>query len=130
MMRRSLVLALVLSVSSLAGLARAADKTATGTWTWTVNRNGQDFNSTLKLKQDGDKLTGTYKGGQGEPVEIKEASIKNGELDFKVERERNGNVFTIHYTGKLDGDTIKGKTEMTINGEARSRDWEAKRSAD
>ena len=31
------------------------------------------------------------------------------------------------YSGKLAGDTIKGKMEFDRNGEATSRDWEAKR---
>ena len=103
---------------------------ASWTWTWTFNRNGQDVTTTLKLKQDGEKLSGTVKGQQGNETEIKEGTVKNGEVSFKVERERDGNVFTIHYTGKLEGDAIKGKSEMTANGETRSRDWEAKRSAD
>jgi hypothetical protein len=36
---------------------------------------------------------------------------------------------TIKYKGTLDGDAIKGKIEMTRDGETRERDWEAKRSS-
>jgi hypothetical protein len=49
-------------------------------------------------------------------------------VTFSVTREFNGNSFTAKYSGKLDGDTIKGKVDTERNGETRSRDWEAKRS--
>ena len=129
MTRRSFAWAALIALAVTA-TARADDQKVAGTWTWTFNRNGEDVTTTLKLKQDAGKLTGTVKGQQGNETEIKEGTIKNGEVSFKVERERDGNVFTVHYTGKLDGASIKGKSEMTANGETRSRDWEAKRSAD
>ena len=44
-------------------------------------------------------------------------------------REFNGNKFTTKYAGKISGDTIKGKAESERDGQARSRDWEAKREA-
>jgi hypothetical protein len=34
------------------------------------------------------------------------------------------------YSGKVSADTIKGKIDSERNGEARSREWEAKRQAD
>lgn len=125
---RLAVLAVGVSFLGLSGTARAADKTATGTWKWNYTRqNGETVEMTLTLKQEGDKLTGKIKPGQGDETEIKDGAVKDGEVTFNVERERNGNVFTIHYKGKLDGDTIKGKSEREVNGEKQSRDWEAKR---
>jgi hypothetical protein len=50
------------------------------------------------------------------------------EVTFTVNREFNNQKFTIKYKGKVEGDTIKGKTEFERNGEAQSRDWEAKRA--
>jgi hypothetical protein len=110
--------------------ALAAGKNATGTWKWTINRNGEDINLTLKLKQDGDKLTGTFIGPDGNETEVKDASVKGSEVKFKVEREFGGNKLTFNYSGKVEGDTIKGKTEVERDGETRTRDWEAKRAAD
>src|SRR2546423_15191481 len=52
----ALTVALLLVSSSL----RADD--ATGTWKWTSTFNNNTVESTLKLKQDGDKLTGVYVG--------------------------------------------------------------------
>ena len=125
------LLALVALVAFAAPvLADDADKgKVDGTWKWTsTGQNGQTRESTLKLKQDGEKVTGVMLGRQGE-TEIKDGKIdKDGNVTFNVTREFNGNSFTAKYNGKLDGDTIKGKVETERNGETRSRDWEAKRS--
>ena len=111
--------------------ARAADKKAdpNGTWKWSfTGQNGQSRETTLKLKLDGDKLTGKISGRGGE-TDIEEAKLKGEDISFQVSREFNGNKVTIKYTGKISGDTIKGKTETERDGQARSRDWEAKREA-
>jgi hypothetical protein len=130
MTRRSLLgglLAFGLAALFLGAEARAAD--ATGTWTWTITRqNGDKVDVTLKLKQDGDKLTGTYSGQGGQESEIKDGKILGSDVSFNVVREFGGETRTIKYTGKLDGDTIKGQSEIEINGEVRKREFEAKRS--
>jgi len=128
-MRRMFMPAMVVILAGSLGMARADDKpNPTGTWKWTVNRMGQEREMTLKLKLDGDKLTGAMVGQNGQETAIEDAQFKDGEVTFKVTRERNGNKFTIKYSGKVTGDAIKGKTEFERNGEAQSRDWEAKRA--
>ena len=126
---RSAVRAFVCLVVMSVGLsAFAAD--ATGTWKWTTQgrQGGQGREVSLKLKQDGDKLTGELGGGQNQ-TEIKDGKIdKDGNLSFAVTRKRGDNEFTTKYSGKLDGDTIKGKMENERNGQTQSRDWEAKRA--
>ena len=125
--------AAVLLMTGIAPAARAADD-ATGTWKYsTPGRNGGAAREvTLKLKQDGEKLTGTVSmgGGQNGPTEteITDGKIKDGELSFKVTRKRQNNEFTSNYAGKLSGDSIKGKVETNFNGNARSTDFEAKRA--
>ena len=103
----------------------------TGTWTWTVpgRDGGEPRTSTLKLKKEGDKLTGTMSMRQNE-VAIEEGTIKGDEVSFKVTRQFREQKFTSKYTGKVSGDTIKGKMEFTgRDGETRSRDWEVKRAS-
>jgi len=120
--------AVVLAFAGLAGVARADDKpNPTGTWKWKVEINGQEREITLKLKLDGEKLTGSMVGRDNQETAIQDAKYKDGELSFKVERERNGNKFTVKYTGKVSGDTLKGKSEVEVNGEVRTREFEAKR---
>jgi hypothetical protein len=83
--------------------------------------------STLKLDQQGDKLTGTVRGRDGKDVPIEEATIKDVEIAFKVPRERDGQKFVTRYQGKLGNDAIKGTVEVELGGETRKFDWEAKR---
>jgi len=113
------------AVLGVAGPATAAD--ATGTWKWTVERNGNTIETTLKLKQDGEKLTGTISGRQGNETAIEDGKVKDDTVTFKVTREFNGNKFVMNYHGKLSGDSIKGETKFERNGEEQSREWEAKR---
>src|SRR5205085_665459 len=112
----------VLAVSTL--ISRAAD-TASGNWKWSITtQNGDTFESTAKLKQDGEKLTGTINGRFGE-AEITDGSVKGDQVNFKVKRERDGQAFVLRYTGKLTADTIKGKIEFDRDGNTTTRDWEA-----
>jgi len=114
--------------------ARAQDKKVdpTGTYLWTVpGRNGgPDRTNTLVLKLDGDKLTGKLtapgRGGQTTATEISDGKITGADVSFCVVRTFNDNTVTNKYSGTLADGTIKGKMEFERNGEAQSRDWEAK----
>jgi hypothetical protein len=127
----------IVALSVVAQL-HAADKKSdpTGTWTWTTpGRNGgPDRKSTLTLKADGDKVTGKVSspGRQGQTTEadIEDGKVKGTEISFSVTREFGGNKVTQKYSGKIDGDSIKGKISFDRNGEAQSRDWDAKRESD
>ncbi len=123
---------------TLGMVAFAADKAdPTGTWKWSVpGRNGgEPRTTTLKLKTEGEKLTGKIsapgrQGAEPREIEIKDGKVNGDEISFTVSREFNGNTFTQKYKGKINGDVIKGKVEFERNGEAQSRDWEAKRGTD
>ena len=111
-------------------LVRAEDKkiNATGTWKWSFTRqDGTTVETTLKLNQEGKKLSGVITGRDGKENKIEEAKIDGSDISFQVTRERQGQKFTVKYHGKLKGDSIKGKIEFEAGGETRSRDWEAKR---
>ncbi len=126
---RQLAVAAVVALVGLTGVARAEDKAdANGTWKWTINFGGEDRELAVKLKADGDKLTGTFVSPNGQETKIEDGKFKDGEVSFKVTRERDGNKFVIKFKGKVSGDTIKGKSEIDRNGETMERDWEAKRS--
>lgn len=113
-----------------AGSARAADS-ATGTWSWTTERQGNEIKSTLVLKQDGEKLTGSLarpgRDGAEVKTEISDGKVTADGISFKVVREFNGNKFEQSYTGKVNGDKLNLKVEMERNGEKQTRDIEAKR---
>lgn len=124
---RSIAAFLLLFVA-LAGVARAQNADPTGTWKWTVTFNDNSFEQTLNLKFADGKLTGTMVGRNGQETAITDGKFENGQITFKVVRERNGNSFTTNYSGKLVGDTIEGKTSMTFNDQTREMDWKPTRA--
>ena len=127
-MRRLVATTLIVALAGWAGAARAQGKAdPTGTWKWKVQFGDNEFEQTLKLKHEGDKLTGTITGRDGQERKIEDGKFKDDEVSFQVTRERDGQKFVIKYKGKVSGDTIKGKTEFNVGGETRDRDWEAKR---
>jgi hypothetical protein len=114
--------------------AQSQAASATGTWSWsTPGRNGGEARkTTLTLKADGEKLTGTLsspgrQGGAARETAISDGKVKGDEVSFSVTVEFNNNKMTRKYSGKVTDDTIKGKVEFERNGETQSRDWEAKR---
>jgi hypothetical protein len=135
-MKRLAAVAIVVAFSALIGVARADDKKddkkdakagLTGTWKWSIEVNGQTRETTLKLKQDGDKLTGAVVGRNNMETQIEDATFKDGKVSFKVTRERNGTKTTTTYSGKLDGETLKLKAEREGQD---PREIEAKRAKD
>src|SRR5688572_3596359 len=123
-------LAVCLTVT-LGFTAGAQDKKTDVTGTWKssfTNQNNQVRESTFKLKVDGDKLTGTFSFRNNDAA-IEEGKIKGDEISFQVTREANGNKVTTKYSGKVSGDTIKGKSESQRDGQPQSRDWVAKKEA-
>ncbi len=133
-LKKNLTPILVATLVVLGTAVQAAD--ATGTWGWTrPGRNGgADQKMTLKLKADGEKLTGTLtspgRDGQSRDTAIADGKVKGDEISFTVTREFNNNKMVSKYSGKVSADTIKGKIESERNGETQSRDWEAKRATE
>lgn len=128
-MRRTACVALLLALSVFSSTVWAADKAdPTGTWKWSfTTSDGQKRDTTLKLKLEGDKLTGAIVRRENQETPIADATFKDNEVAFTVTRERNGQKFVTKYKGKIDGDTIKGTTESERDGKTNSREWEAKR---
>lgn len=108
----------------------------TGTWKWTQpgRQGGPGFEQTLKLELKDGHLSGTLLGaqtpnGQIPDVAIGDASFKDDAVAFSVTREFNGNKVTTKYSGKLEGDSIKGSTERPgRDGNVVKRDWAAARA--
>jgi hypothetical protein len=128
------ILAGAILVTGVLVQARAEDKKAdpSGTYTWTVpaRNGGADRTNTLVLKLEGDKLTGKLsspgRDGQINQTEIGDGKIAGADISFTVVRTYNDNTFTNRYSGKFADGAIKGKMEFTRNGDAQSRDWEAR----
>jgi hypothetical protein len=106
----------------------AAADDPTGLWKYTIMFGDQSREVMLTLKLEGDKLTGTVPGRNNTENPIEEGTFKDGMVSFKVTRTRNDQKFTTKYSGKLEGDTIKGTIESPgRDGQLRTREWTATR---
>ena len=84
-------------------------------------RNGGEARETTFLfKVDGDKLTGTMSGGQGE-MAITEGKVTGDSVSFSITTERGKRT----YTGTISGSEIKFKRE----GGQQPQEFTAKRPA-
>ena len=130
MTRRSMfsiaaVLASVLAITLALHAQEKKSAVVSGTWKYSYQGfGGNDVEVTIKLKQDGDKLTGTItQPPQNQEVEIKDGMVKDDKVSFKVVGEFGGQTRTTTYTGTLSGDSLKGKSETVF-----SRDFDAKKA--
>lgn len=119
-------LVLVLTSTGLADDKKPAP--VDGTWTWTYKlRDGTEGEAKLKLKQEGEKLTGAYVARDGTETPIEDGKIAGEELSFTVNRMVGDQKMKFDYKGKLAGDTITGKI-MFGREKPTPHDWEAKRA--
>jgi hypothetical protein len=86
----------------------------TGSWDVEVQTDQGSGNPSFTFKQDGEKLTGQYKGAFGEAPLT--GSVKGDKIEFsmKVSGQVEG---TVVYTGTTDGKTMKGKVSLAGIGE-------------
>jgi len=127
-MKRSIKTAVALTMLSLAGATVAQDRASpTGTWTWRFSN--QSAVHTLKIKLDGDKLTGSIKSFQSDRESpIEDATYKDGIVSFKhTYKARDGETMVASYSGTVTDGGIKGTIEFKHPDQTRSIDWDARR---
>jgi hypothetical protein len=109
----------------LATTVTAAD--VSGKWVGQMpTRNGDTRETTFDLKANGDTLTGTMTGPQGD-IEIKEGKISGNDISFKVPLEFNGNSFVLIFKGTISGDQIKFTRGR--EGAEQTQEFAAKRAS-
>jgi hypothetical protein len=96
-----------------------------GTWKWTTTFGEFRSESTVKLKQDGEKVSGKVSSRRGTDLEVKKGKFKSGKVSFEVERDREGEKSITKYSGMLSGDKIIGTIESEFAGNPRTNQWEA-----
>ncbi len=115
---------LVAGLSVFATVAQAAD--VTGKWVAQVlGRGGETRETTFNFKVDGEHLTGTMSGRQGD-VALSDGKIKGDELSFNVAMSFQGNDVKFAYKGKVSGDEIQFTRQR--EGSDRSQEFSAKRA--
>jgi opacity protein-like surface antigen len=116
--------AVAIAVAVLAVVVQAAD--VTGKWTGSVpTRDGGTREATFNFKQDGEKLTGTMTGPQGD-IELKDGAVKGDDVSFLVAMSFGGNEVKLNYKGKVAGDEIK--FTRTREGSDQKQEFTVKRA--
>jgi hypothetical protein len=117
--RKSFAVFVAIFLLFASGLALAADEPAKVAGTWKVSVSGATGSAeqTIVLKQDGNKITGTFKGPrQSGPLE---GTVEGKNISFHVSTR-----VPLDYKGTVDGDTMKG----TMSGNGKTGDWTATRA--
>ena len=104
------------------GLSAEPAKVA-GKWNVTLELSSITGHPVITLKQDGEKLTGTYEGRYGESALT--GTVKEKEITFTVTFVAEGMQTQGVYTGKVDGDTMGGDVSYEGAGDGT---WSAVRA--
>jgi hypothetical protein len=101
-----------------------ATPSVTGKWTMTLEMSMGTGTPTLDLKQDGEKITGTYTGRYG-TFQL-EGTLKERAIQFSFTMVAEGESVTMSFAGEVaeDGQTMKGNA---VIGELGDATWSAKR---
>ncbi len=86
----------------------------TGSWVLQVETQMGSGSPSLTFKQEGEKLTGKYKGMLGEADLTGTVKGDQVEFSFKISGQIEG---TVTYTGTTDGKEMKGKAKFAELGE-------------
>ena len=110
--------ALLIAASVTAFPAFAADTAkVAGEWNLTIESPNGPGTPSVILKQDGETLTGTYKGRFGEaPVK---GTVKGNDIKFSATISPQGQDIQLEYSGTVDGDEMKGTVKFGDLGEGK-----------
>ncbi len=94
-----------------------------GAWSFAVETSQGSGNPTFTFKQEGEMLTGTYKGTFGEaPLK---GTVKGSDISFTIKVNVQGQDMEVVYTGKIESATaMKGTAKL---GELGDATWTAKK---
>jgi hypothetical protein len=116
-MKTALVAALALFVAILP--LRAQDKPAdvAGAWGITLEVGGNTAGTpSVTLKQDGEKITGTYSSQVLGERELT-GTVKGNAITWEIAAEFDGNKIKVVYSGTVEKDMMKGKVTLGDLGE-------------
>lgn len=109
---------------SAAALLFTAATDVTGTWIFAVESPAGSGEPTFTFRQDGEKLTGRYKGRLGEADVT--GRVRGDQITFEFRASAGGQELTVRYSGTIESPTaMKGTVEF---GDFGSGSWTAKKT--
>jgi hypothetical protein len=107
----------LLMMAAGVSLAVAADASVAGPWNIKVSGAAGTADQKIDLRQDGNKISGTFKGPRQSGTI--EGRVDENNIKFRVKAR-----VPLDYVGTVDGDTMKG----TLTGRGKTGDWTATRA--
>ena len=95
----------------------AADANVAGAWNVKVSGQAGSADQKIDLKQDGNKISGTFKGPRQSGTI--DGTVDGNNIKFRVKA-----FVPMDYVGTIEGDTMKG----TLSGRGKTGDWTATRA--
>lgn len=121
--RQASLLCIIVGITGLAARPPAEPAKVAGQWNVTLELGSIKGHPTIELKQDGEKLTGTYRGRYGAaPLE---GAVKENQIGFSVTMNAEGQQTTGYFSGIVEGDKMSGTVEFEGAGEGT---WSASRA--
>ena len=94
-----------------------------GTWELSVSGGGPGRRYRVRFEQHYQRLSGTATAG-GRPVRVANARLVGDRLAFTLADPRNGGAVTLHFTGRVSGETASGVLTADRGGPGQ-RAWRA-----
>jgi hypothetical protein len=131
MRARTLLVAIAVLAAAIASSAQTPTPTPSpkpldiaGKWTMTLELSIGTATPALEIKQDGEKITGTYTGRYGSaPIQ---GTLKGRALEFACEINADGQTAAMNFSGEVAADSQTMKGQATIEGLGDAT-WSAKR---
>ncbi len=99
--------------------ARTEAVDVTGAWDLTVESQEGTAHPSIILKQEGERITGTYEGKIGGSLE---GTIKGNEISFRLNLKFQDAPYTVTYTGTVTENSMKGTVRF---GDSGTGSWSA-----
>ncbi|MDH5235669.1 MAG: hypothetical protein OEW77_11990 [Gemmatimonadota bacterium] len=110
--RRTFLALIAVALASTVALAAVVAHDLTGTWTFIVVTENGTGTPTVTLKQEGEKLTGTY-ASQMLGTRALEGSVKGDSMRFVLANTGGADAVTLTYVGAIvDKDNLKGVVDF------------------
>ena len=103
-MTRRILFASAVLCAIFAAAALAAD--ISGNWSGNLQAGDNPYPLTFAFKQDGEKLTGTVTGPQGQPLPLNDGKVLGDKVSFFVQADMNGSPAKFISEGVIKGEEI------------------------
>src|SRR5262249_40239460 len=89
--------------------------------------SGLKLQPTVRLKQEGAKLSGDYVSTSGKELPLQEVQLKGQDLSFQIVDEFDGEKTPLAYSGKISGATMQGTVKFGTGKQTSNFKFEAQK---